>query len=272
VFALVLLALLQFAGVAQRSLSVRVDRWLAVQQMAGNVTFQHGNASRAANVGDRLQSAGDGIATGQNSTARLAVDTGVGFIDVSQNTRLQVLNLAVAPDNGRITHLQVSQGQARLQVRRFTHDGSDLEIRTPAGVSGVRGTEFGVNVQPDGKMGVATLDGDVETSAQGSIVMVPGGFQNLTIPGEPPQPAVPLRDNTDLEYEIARFVEGGVRRVRLIGRVDPVNSVFVGDEPQTTNRQGQFSFWLPLRNRIRLQVKVITPLGREQVHELEIPL
>ena len=34
-------------------------------------------------------------------------------------------------------------------------------VITPAGVSGVRGTEFGVSVLPSGKAGLATLKGMV---------------------------------------------------------------------------------------------------------------
>lgn len=257
---------------AQRSLSVRIDRWLALRQLSGSVLYHQGTTSRNASVGDRLQAVGHGLSTGSGASATLEVDTGVGFVDVSENARLEVQELAIASDNGRITRLRVDRGQVRLRVRPFTHQGSELEIYTPAGVSGVRGTEFGVNVHSDGKMGVATLSGSVYTLAQGNQIIVPGGFQNLTIPGEPPSEPIPLRDNTELTYRIIRSIEGGQRRARFVGQVDAVNSVMVNGEPQVTDRDGRFTIPLPLRYVVQIEVIVITPLGRQQVHELRINL
>lgn len=253
---------------AQQSIPARINRWLAVRNVAGNVSYLKGNDTRPAQVGDRLQQVGEGINTGEDSTATLEVDTGIGFIDVSEQTNLRVRTLEFAPDNGRITHLYVSQGQARLRVRTFTHRGSELEIRTPAGVSGVRGTDFGINVHTDGRMAIATLEGRVDTTAEGETVAVPDGFQNFTIPGEPPTPAVPLRNDTSLNYRIRRQFSGSQRRLLLIGEVDPVNIVLIEDEPQPLNRDGRFTVELPARTRVSLEVTVITPLGREEIHEI----
>lgn len=265
--------MLQLQAIPQQDVMVRVDRWLNLEQKSGTVLFSQGSTTRVANVGDRLQAVGDGLTTEQAASAMLSVDTGVGFVDVSQNTEVRIKALDTAPDNGRITHLEVPRGQVRLQVRPFTHQGSELEIYTPAGVSGVRGTEFGINVQTDGKMGVATLSGGVETSAQGETVVVPGGYQNLTIPGEPPQPATPLTNSTELTYEILRSFQGNLRRAYLVGQVDPVNSVFFQDQPIILDREGRFTLDLQVVNRRRrLTITVITPLGREQAHELIIDL
>lgn len=251
-------------------LRVRIDRWLELQQMAGSVQFEQGSRSQRARKGDRLQAVGDGISTGKGASATLGVDTGIGVINVAESTRLRVQELAMAPDNGRITRLQVTQGQASLRIRPFTHKGSELEIRTPASVSGVRGTEFGVAVQPNGKTGLAVLQGGVTSSAQGQLVAVNGGFQNFTIPGEPPTPPVPLRNDTRLiRSEFDMVIEGGVRRVRLLGQVDPVNSVLVDGIPQVTDRTGQFTTTLrPLPSFLTVKVTVITPLGKQEVYEL----
>ena len=258
------------SGWAQRNVQVRIDRYLDLQSLSGSVAFQSGNSSRNAEVGDRLQAVGDGLTTGQGSIARLAVDTGIGFLEVSENTEMRIRRMDVAADNGRITHLDVPQGQVRLEVRPFTHDGSELEIHTPAGVSSVRGTEFGVTVQPDGKMGIATLSGLVDTAAQAQTVEVPEGFQNLTIPGEPPSPAVPLRDDPELKSEIIRTIEGGNRRLQLVGQVDPVNLVLVEEEPQSTDEEGRFTLEFPPLRGTRVQITVITPLGTRQDYDLAI--
>lgn len=269
---LLLLPLFWVKGEAQQSVQVRVNRAIVVQRVDGQVMFQHQGNSRPARVGDRLQVAGDSIITGASSGAVLEVDTGIGFINVSENTHVKTRLLSVAPDNGRITELEVPHGQVRLRLRRFTHRGSRLRIQTPAGVSAVRGTEFGVNVQADGRMGVATQTGAVSTSAQGQTVDVPAQFQNLTFPGEAPLPAVPLRDDPGLSYTLEREIRGGVRRIRFIGQVDSVNTVLYRNNQQILDREGRFSITLPAYSSQRLEITVITPLGREQVHRVRIVL
>jgi hypothetical protein len=251
-----------------RSLRVRVDRWLALQNLTGTVMYRQRNSYRAAQRRDRLQSVGDGITTGHASTATLEVDTGVGTVHLAENTALTVRSLDLAPDNGRVTYLDVPYGQVRLQLRHFTHSGSRLEIQTPSGISAVRGTVFGMSVQSNGKTGVATLTGKVATIAQGQTVLVPAGFQNLTITGEPPSQPVPLRDSTELHYRMERQIQSGIRRVFLLGQVDPVNTVLIGSNPQEIDRNGRFQISLPAVSQQTLAVTVITPLGKRQVHQL----
>lgn len=258
-------------GISQPSLQVRVKRWLDIRQMAGNVQVLENGKLQPAKVGARLAGIGDGIDTGSSSTALLGVDTDVGFVNVSENTSLRIQKLEVAPDNGRVTHLSVTKGQARLKVRPFTHPGSELKIQTPAGFSGVRGTEFGLAIQPNGKTGLAVLDGKVNSNAQGKEIPVPRGFQNFTIPGESPSTPVPLKDDTGLKYEFEKVVERGIRKVRLVGQTDPVNSVIVDGIPRDTDRSGRFTAdLLPVGSTPALifQVTVTTPLGKQQVYDL----
>ncbi len=271
-FTFLFLVLGQAAITHPRSVTVRVERSLIVQQNSGQVTFQSRGTSRPVVRGDRLQAVGDGVATGSRSAAELLVDTGIGFIQVSENTQVRVRAMGFAPDNGRTTSLEVPYGQVRLQLRRFTHPGSYLEIHTPAGVSAVRGTTFGITVQSDGKTGLATLSGAVISTARGKSVLVRGGFQNFVIPGKPPSPPVPLKDNTDLKYEIKPLIHAGIRSVQIAGQVDPVNIVLVEGKPQVTDPNGRFSVPLPALSTQTLEVTVITPLGRRQVHKLFIRL
>jgi hypothetical protein len=272
-FAIAVLLLIAAQVGAQQAIKVRVNRWIEARKVSGSVTYQNKSETRSARVGDRLQGVNDSISTGNKSAATLLVDTGIGFIEISENTKLQVQSLGIAPDNGRITRLKVTGGQVRLKLRHFTHKGSQLEVETPASVSGVRGTDFGVAVQPNGKTGLAVFQGGVSTAAQKRSVAVRGGFQNFTIPGEVPSSPVPLKNDTRLlEYKFERDSSAGIRKVRLIGRVDPVNSVLVEGIPRVTDRDGWFGtdpFLLP--NSLTIQVVVITPLGKRQIHNVPIP-
>jgi hypothetical protein len=257
---------------AQSPIRVRFDRWLLLQEFTGSVTREQQSTAQPAKVGDKLEQLGDGITTGKSSSALLTVDTGIGFITVAESTSLKIIDLDYAPDNGRITRLKVTGGRVRLNLRRFTHPGSRLEIETPAGLSGVRGTEFGLVVQPGGKTSIAVLSGAVAMAAQNRSVRVAGGFQALTIPGEPPLQPVPLRDDPTLQYTFEQIIDRGVRRLRVVGQVDPVNSVIVDGVPQATDRYGRFrSPQKPLPKTLRFKVVVTTPLGKERTYDVAFP-
>ncbi|NET72344.1 MAG: iron dicitrate transport regulator FecR [Sphaerospermopsis sp. SIO1G2] len=247
---------------------VKVNRWLELRRSRGQVIYVSGQKSQPAKKGLRLKSVGDTIITKKGGSAVLAIDVGTGFVNIAENTIVSVNKLSKEPDGGRITQLLVKSGQVRLQLRRLTHDTSRVEISTPAGVAGVRGTEFGVSVQDNGKTGVGTKTGSVATSAQGKTVLVNAGFQNLTIPGKPPTPPVPLRDNPSLN--VIQLVASG-NQVRIVGTVDPVNLVKVFQKPIDIEPSGKFDITVPLPPNRQVEAQVITPLGTQQPYQLAVP-
>jgi len=255
--------------IAQQVLPVRIDRWLEIQQVSGTVTEVIGGVSQAARVSSRLQNVGDAVRTGNASSAVLAVDTAIGAIDVAENTSIEVSELTLLPTGGRITRLEVTGGQVRLELRRFTDPDSELEIKTPAGISGVRGTTFGVSVQPNGQTGVATIDGSVSAAAQGQQVTVDAGLQSLIIPGEPPTPPEPLRDDPRLDIQVLQRSEP--QTVQIVGQTDSVNLLVINDAPQNLERSGEFDLHLPVPDDRRIVAIVTTPLGTRQTYELVIP-
>nr|WP_290226648.1 FecR domain-containing protein [Trichocoleus desertorum] len=264
------ISLLAIADLAiAQSLKVRVNRWLEVRQIQGAVSLYQGQKLQPAKNGSRIQAVGDGVQTAAKSSAVLAVDTGIGFIKVSENTNIRVLQLERLASGGQVTRLQVTGGQARLQVRPFTNPDSRLEILSPAGLSAVRGTEFGVSVQPDGKTGVATLEGKVAAIAQGASVPIQAGFQSLVIPGEAPLPPTPLREDTRLQLQVLEPV--GNNQARIAGQVDVVNLVLVNDQPLSLDREGQFDVRVALPRQRRIRAVVRTPLGKQQIYELAVP-
>ncbi|WP_353930612.1 FecR family protein [Okeanomitos corallinicola TIOX110] len=249
-------------------LRVKVNRWLEVRRPVGQVIYVNGQKSQPAKNGLRIQSVGDTIITKQGSSAVLAMDIGTGFINIAENTIVTVNRLDKGTGGGRVTQLQVKSGQVRMQIRRLTHDTSRVEISTPAGVAGVRGTEFGVSVQDNGKTGVGTKEGSVSTSAQGKTVLVNAGFQNLTIPGKSPSPPVPLQDNPRLN--IRQLVANG-NQVRIVGNVDPVNLVKFFQKSINIDEAGNFDVNVPLPPNRQVEAEVITPLGTQQPYQLVVP-
>lgn len=258
---------------ATQAISVRLERWIELRNFSGSVTYLSNGQWRPARTGQRIGRIGQGIRTGGGSLARLSVDTDIGFISVSENTDLRIASLTTTPRGGKVTKLEVLYGQARLFIRPFVNPDSSLELRTPAGVNGVRGTEFGVSIQPTGRTGVATLEGSITTSAADRTVVVSAGQQTLLVPGEPPLPPVPLTNDTTLrisQLQESRLYRGR-RSLLLRGWCSPYNLLQIDGETQTTDREGNFEVVVPVTSGRSVQATVITPLGIEQVYELAIP-
>ena len=255
-----------------QSLRIRVNRWLELRNMSGTVDYFQSGQWRQAQIGQRLGAVGDGVRTGPASLARLAVDTEVGFVSVSENTTLRVMEFYTTPRGGKVTELDVSRGQARVFVRSFTNPDSRLEIRTPAGVNGVRGTDFGISIQPSGRSALVVDEGSVVSAAQGESVLVNAGFQNFTIPGEPPSPPVPITEDPNLNLlRLERRRQQGESILILEGNTFPVNLLVIDDETQQIDLDGNFELQLPLSGRQSIEVTVTTPLGKIQVYELVAP-
>ncbi|MGB7249566.1 MAG: FecR domain-containing protein [Phormidesmis sp.] len=259
------------AAHAQQTLMITGSRWLAVSELSGPVELvTNGGARRRARSGDRLTNVGDTLMTGRNAAARLDVDQGTGYISMAANSQVRIQTLSITANGGRITELFVPEGRVRLQIRPLTNPDTRLEIHTPAGVSGVRGTVFGVSVQPNGQTGIATLEGSVTASAQGETVLVAENLQSTIRVGEPPTPPVPLRDDPTLSIEVLSPIARS-RRVRIVGSTDPVNLFELGGEVQVVGIQGQFDLTVPLPDDRRIEARVTTPLGTEQTYVLVVP-
>lgn len=245
-----------------RDIQLPASRFVEVRQIRGTVTYQ----GRPARVGDRLTSPGQQISTGRQSSAVLAVDSNIATINVAELTTVQVQGLSIAANGGRVTRLSVPRGQARVQARRLSNPNSRLEISSPAGVTGVRGTVFGVGVSPNGKTGVSTREGAVATTAAGRTVTVNGGYSSLVFPGNPPSPPQLTREN--LKYELISLSAINGDKVRLICTVDPLNLAYLNGEPLDTDRAGKIDavVSMPLDYDFRLIIR--SPLGNQESYEI----
>lgn len=240
--------------------------WLQVERLAGTVNI-HTSGRRSARVGDRLSAAGQGMTTGNGSSANLLLDNGIGSVAVAQNTSMTIQRLSTLSDGARVTILNVPRGQVRLQVRSLTNPNSRLELHTPSGVAAVRGTEFGVAVAENGKASIATLEGQVEAIAQNLEVPVDAGFASVVRPGEAPTPPRPLDRELDIQWQVQ--ARRGQRFI-IAGQIDPANALWLGEEEIAIDRTGNFEVERPLRSRGRtLTLTVRNPLGESRTHRLQ---
>ena len=252
------------------SIPVRVNRWLEIRQLGGAVRYRNQTGAGQAAIGTRLQAVGDSIQTLQNSYAALAVDTGIGFVKLSENTTIRIQQLQPIANGGRLTRLQVTGGQVRLQVRPFTNPRSGFQLETPAGWRGVRGTEVRVSVHPNGNTGVAaTLESGSSTADQVKVVEIDNGFESLVIPREPPLRPVPRAKNSYWTASVLAAIDRNSAQVA--GQTDLVNLLSLGNISQSITREGQFNVRIPSPANGVIRAVVITPLGKKQVYELAIP-
>lgn len=251
------------------AVTLRGDRWLAIADLTGSVQFITSEQRRAARKGDRLASVGDTLITSSNASARLTVDEAIGSVTMAQNSHLRIQSLSITQNGGRITELAVIRGQVRLRVRPFTNPESRLEIYTPVGISGVRGTDFGVTVQPNGQTAIVTETGTVAASAQGETVLVEAGFQSIIRPGQPPTPAEAFRDDPTLQIDSLEAISQSA--ARMVGYTDPANIVKVNGETQSFDEAGRFDFEVSISRDRLIQADVTTPLGNQQEYQLVVP-
>jgi len=245
------------------------SRWLELRQVRGSVAYKRSGQERAARVGDRLQRQGEGLMTGNNAAAVLAIDDGITPIWVAANTDFQIQSLRTLSNGGKITVLSIRQGQVRFQPRKFTNPSSRLDVRTPAGVASVRGTEFGVNVKPDGTTGVAVRRGRVAVEAQQRTVLVNGGYGSLISPGETPTP--PRRFAERPSLQLRSLVRQGSNQVRITAQTDPLNEVLFNDQPLNVRRDGNLDATVRIGTDDAINLIVRDPLGQVQPYQLALP-
>ena len=111
------------------------------------------------------------LATGDFVRTRQAAKMALLFADdtqlrLHQNTVLQVKGVATPAQP--VTTLLLSAGRAWTQTRR--PDGSRLNLETPAATAAIRGTDWDISVEGDGRTLLTVLSGTVELSnAQGQV-------------------------------------------------------------------------------------------------------
>lgn len=108
-----------------------------------------------------------------------------------------ILNKAEKNPNGVTTEISTTivAGKTWTKVSKLLDPASSFAMETQSAVAVVRGTEFAVQVKPDGTTSVATADGEVAMAAPGqdlsTAVIVKPGFESSAAPGQPPSAPIP---------------------------------------------------------------------------------
>ena len=178
-----------------------------VVRVHGEVALTRGSSTVATPLqrGMRL-AAGDEIYASEGAFSTLEFRDG-SKLRVHPNSKIRIRNMDMYGDHGFFdSQIDLDGGRTENVVPRRDGGDSRLQIKTPAAVSSVRGTEFRVGVHnADQSSSTEVLSGAVLVRGAGSSVDIPAGFATRVAPGEPPTQPVPLLAAPDLSSLVTRY-------------------------------------------------------------------
>lgn len=123
----------------------------------------------------------DQFRTGFKSRATLRLSN-QGILRVSQLTTLEIQ----PPEDPQ------KQGESLLSLEKgaayfFNRDQAETQFRTPQASGAIRGTEFNIEVDDNGRTVVTLLDGEVDLKNDLGEVNLKSGEQGIVEPGQPPR-------------------------------------------------------------------------------------
>src|SRR5947207_4260783 len=129
----------------------------------------------------------DLVNTQANARARIALDDG-SVLNVGSESSMKV----VKHDAGaQQTELELTYGKLRTQAQKIAKPDGKFEVRTPAGVAGVVGTDFFLEY-PDNSMNVIVFGGRVKgCNLPGALLLEKAGQLNSVGNGTNPTPPPP---------------------------------------------------------------------------------
>ena len=137
----------------------------------------------------------DVVNTQANARARIALDDG-SVLNVGSDSSLKVTKSDGAAQQ---TELDLAYGKLRSQAQKITKTDGKFEVRTPAGVAGVVGTDFFLaHDQAGGQTNLVVFEGQVKfCNLAGVCVMVHAGQMSSVRNGDNSSPLNPTQATLD---------------------------------------------------------------------------
>jgi hypothetical protein len=137
----------------------------------------------------------DVVNTQANARARIALDDG-SVLNVGSDSSLKVTKSDGAAQQ---TELDLAYGKLRSQAQKITKTDGKFEVRTPAGVAGVVGTDFYIGYdQTGGQMNLVVFEGQVKLcNLAGVCVLVKAGQMSSVRNGDNSSPLNPTQATLD---------------------------------------------------------------------------
>src|SRR3989454_3781093 len=150
----------------------------------------------------------DLVNTQVNARARIALDDG-SVLNVGSESSMKI----VKHDAGaQQTELELTYGKLRTQAQKIAKPDGKFEVRTPAGVAGVVGTDFFVGYDVSaGAMSVIVFEGLVKVcNLAGVCVLVKAGQMTSVRSGDNSGPLPPQQATLDLLMASGKDTDPGV--------------------------------------------------------------
>src|ERR1700722_19864897 len=147
----------------------------------------------------------DQINTQASARARVGLDDG-SVLNVGSDSSMRI----VKHDAGaQQTELELTYGKLRTQAQKIAKPDGKFEVRTPAGVAGVVGTDFYV-AYDNSTMNVIVFEGLVRVcNLAGVCVVVKAGQMSSVRSGDNSAPLAPAQATLDLLTEAVQSTEVG---------------------------------------------------------------
>jgi hypothetical protein len=149
----------------------------------------------------------DLVNTQVNARARIALDDG-SVLNVGSESSMKI----VKHDAGaQQTELELAYGKLRTQAQKIAKPDGKFEVRTPAGVAGVVGTDFFTGYDNGtGTMNVIVFEGFVKVcNLAGVCVMVHAGQTTNVRNGDNSGPTPPTQTTLDLLVASSKDTDAG---------------------------------------------------------------
>ncbi|MBS1840338.1 MAG: FecR domain-containing protein [Acidobacteria bacterium] len=141
----------------------------------------------------------DVVNTQANARARIALDDG-SVLNVGSDSSLKVTQHDMGAQQ---TQLDLAYGKLRSQAQKITKTDGKFEVKTPAGVAGVVGTDFYIAFdQTSGQMNLVVFEGLVKLcNTAGTCAMVKAGQMSSVRSNDSSAPTGPSQATLDVLTE-----------------------------------------------------------------------
>ena len=182
--------------------------WLKMQavdatvvSITGKVELVRSESTKAVILSSKESiSIGSKIITGDNGSALIQFADSSTLL-IQKNSQVVFNTLSSYGKTGMVdTRLRLQKGRVETSVTPMKNSGSRYEIKTPAAVAAVRGTQFRVAYENNQQtMASEVVKGEVSVAAEGIEQSLIKGFGTITEKGKAPQPPVKLLIQPDLK-------------------------------------------------------------------------
>ncbi|MBN2306323.1 MAG: FecR domain-containing protein, partial [Anaerolineae bacterium] len=181
---MILVLLLQSAAASSQGLSGELAATLEV--LSSNVEVRRVDTVNWISVKvEAIVGVGDLIRTDDTGKARITFFADGVDVELQPNTEYRIDQFEGHGDDSFSLSATVLLGQSLQRIERLLDANSNYDIDTPGMELTVRGTQFRVRVEPDGRTAALVLDGTAAATAEQETAEVPMGYGVRSAANEP---------------------------------------------------------------------------------------